>query len=560
MAIQLPRAGAGSVGTGGRRRIAQLPDAGDVPQQDVARDPGLSVPNIAQFETGLSDIGAAATDVATRFAEADARINARRNSVERMRSGREFNDFASETFTEFESSRDFSREEDAAAFGAALAARQAEILGAHQGSEESKLRLAERLEAIRQTFSDRAGVASVKAQDALVEREFNEILNGLTGRVRLGEDPRTLIAEGMAHLEAEKDALRPGQELAFIRTLNARVYGAKADDLLAKGAFDEAEDLLEIPEVRAAIGEDGQRRAFDRIAAIRREGQARILTETESMQLGFPEGVIVQKKSDGSFNVVFKPEQDSTKRGRKIQDLVDRGVEQARAQDIVDGNIRIEVVPGLGVVREVNEVEGTAREVPLGQDELPQATSPSPGQSLFGLAQSGAIAGIVPATQEFLGRTAGQIPGVPVATDVIEARQKVRVAQNELIRALSINPRFPVGEINRIRAEIKIEPAVLDSQRALLSRMQGIDSALRLRLANEQAAAADISLPQDTRSSAAQAAKDIGNFLQLLGMPENFDPDRIVPEGIPEFSTKIGVTRDGNEVWQTPDGRRLVVE
>ncbi len=544
--------------------MATIPSSADVSgvSASALRPRRVRVPAVTSVGgAALKAVAEVGSEFVDRQLAAENRISARRESLDRIRSGHELNEFGNATFTQYSSEQDFSRQETIDAYGATLNAKAEEIRGAYQGSDEAKLRLNERLEPILSSLRDKGAVAGVKAQDALLEQENNDLINGLAARVRLGEDPRLLIAEGMGHLNAEADSYRPGQEIAFVRNLNARVYGAKVEDLIAKGGFDEAEDLFNQPEVRSAIGEKGQRRVFDRIAAIRREGKARILTEPESVGLGFPKGVLVQKKADGSFNVVFKPEQDVTERERKITDLVNRGVEKGRAQDIVDGNIRVEIVPSSGKAREINEVTGEVREVDFSEDELPSAPAPEQKDTLFDLARGGSIAGIVPAAQEFLGRTIGQIPGVPVATDVIEARQKVRVAQNELIRAMSINPRFPVAEMNRIREEIKIEPSLLDSQRALLSRMKGIDSALRIRMANEQAAADNVNLPQQTRINAAQATKDIGNFLNLLGVPNDYDVDQIVvPEGVPEFSSFVGSTREGKDVWQSPDGRRWVVE
>lgn len=571
MAITLPRASAATVGTGGRGRIARLPGGGDVPQVEVARDPGLSVPNVAQFETGLSDIGAAATDVATRFAEADARINARRNSVERMRARREFNDFANQTFTEFESSRDFSRDEDAEAFGAALSARQAEILAAHQGSEESRLRLEERLEAIRGAWADRGGVARVAAQDALVAREFDEIVNGLAARTRLGEDPQTLINEGMAELAAEAESLRPGQEIAFERALNARVFGAKIDDLLARGAIEDAEDMLTTPEVRAAIGEKGQRRAFDRIATVRREGRTRRLTPAEMAGEGFPPdvitaGLVVQQKGDGSLDVVFKPpaDRDEAAREKRIKSLKDQLLRQGideqeatdRATNITDGNIRFEIVPQTGMAREINALTGEVREVPLGGPGTPQAAAPE--ETLFEVVERGNTTGLFPAGEALVGRTVGQVFPGTINRQLERDRQTIRFALGGLRRAMAQNPRFPVGEMERIEAEIEIAPAVFDDPVALLARMESIRENMLIRQADEQRAADDPNLPQAIRSDAARAARDIGNFLNRLGTPTG--AGQAAPVGIPEGSTKIGVNRDGKEMWESPDGKRWVVE
>lgn len=573
MAIQLPRAGAGSVGTGGARRPARLPDAGDVPAQAVANDPGVRIPDLNG--AGLSSLGAGITEFGEglqerddRLAAADERINKRRESVERIRSGREFHDFGNQLFTEFESSRDFSRQEDAEEFGTMLNAKAAEIVAAHQGSEESRLRLMERLGPILEKLTDRAGVASVKAQDALVGREFDEITNGLAARVRLGEDPRVLISEGMTFLEAEKDALRPGQETTFVRNLTARVWGAKIDDFMAKGALEDAEEMLRVPEVRAAVGQEVQKRTFDRIAKVRTEGKAKILTPGELAEMGFPPetiaaGLVVQTKADGSTNVVFNPpaEVDEKVREKRIKAIEDQLVrtgsdpEEARdrATNLVDGNIRIEIVPGLGVAREINDLTGEVREVPLGQDSPGQEASSQ--ETLFEVAERGNIAGVSPAIEQLVGRTVGQVFEGAVDPQLVEDRQTVKIAVQGLIKSLSLNERFIGAEQKRLLEEIEITPAVIDSTGALIARMKAIRKSLVAMENNERSAASDPNLPQTARASAAQAAKDIGNFLKQLG-----EPGIELPEGIPEGSVKAGVTRTGKEVWTTPEGKQLVVE
>ena len=50
------------------------------------------------------------------------------------------------------------------------------------------------------------------------------------------------------------------------------------------------------------------------------------------------------------------------------------------------------------------------------------------------------------------------------------------------------------------------------------------------------------------------------SFSDIKGFTESILKARGVPEGIPAGSTKIGTTADGKDVWETPDGRRLVVE
>jgi hypothetical protein len=129
------------------------------------------------------------------------------------------------------------------------------------------------------------------------------------------------------------------------------------------------------------------------------------------------------------------------------------------------------------------------------------------------------VTGFVPAIQETAQGATGQV-GVNVApAGLVRDRQTFATAQNELIRALSINPQFPVREIERIRQEISIAPGAMTDERSLRERMRAVDTYLREKLENQTRAGQDASLPVDTRRAARQSANDIRNFLSILGVP-----------------------------------------
>jgi hypothetical protein len=253
--------------------------------------------------------------------------------------------------------------------------------------------------------------------------------------------------------------------------------------------------------------------------------------------------------------------QADTQRQRKINDLASRqdvqGAAEAAgvpvrdmAQDIVDGYRRIEVVPQTGNVRLINEISGEVTELPIGRanqrgqggqaqggDDDPASTAQAldqaeipPGQLNQQTAQEGStlwestegVAGIPGAITEAWQRTGGQIPGLGGGEETRETvgnRQFFRLAQGDLIRSLSINPRFPVAEMERIRRETDIEPSMWDSQDSLKTRMRRLDKYLRGRLERERQAAKNPNMGQEARANAQRAAKDIANFLDVLGVP-----------------------------------------
>lgn len=248
------------------------------------------------------------------------------------------------------------------------------------------------------------------------------------------------------------------------------------------------------------------------------EKKARPATAEEREAIGAHEDTIVFFQPNGTLVLKNKPTSDETVRDEKIKALTDMGVTDNKAVKITDGLIRIEIVPRTGRARLIDEVTGTVEEISLGTTK-PTKTAPK-GMTLFEMAMTGRVAGVGPALVEFGARTVGQIPGIDFGEVTTRIRQEVRTAGNELIRALSINPRFPVAEQERIREEINIAPRAMDTQESLLARMKAVDTQLRRRLENEKATADDPNMPDKARGEAAQAGRAIENFLNALGVPQ----------------------------------------
>ena len=210
-----------------------------------------------------------------------------------------------------------------------------------------------------------------------------------------------------------------------------------------------------------------------------------------------------------------RAETGNDQRERKIQSLMAQGVPRNQAVNIVDRNLDIQVNPATGRIVMTDLVRGTATEVPIGEQQDDRVPVPQ-RQTLWDMSGQG-VTGVVRTAQEAAGRVAGQV-GVEIGTDVTERRQMFRSAQQDLIRSLAVNPRFPVAEMERIRKEVDITPKAFDSQPALRARMRAVDKTLRTRLAQATRDANDPNLPEDLRSSQAQNAAAIRNFLDQMGV------------------------------------------
>ena len=214
---------------------------------------------------------------------------------------------------------------------------------------------------------------------------------------------------------------------------------------------------------------------------------------------------------------------------QKIKDIMKQNSElsEQEATGLVTGTIKVIQDEVSGTRYIVDTIKGTER--PLKMDTAdPQTPSPDksetnqqgdekPNKSLFSLADL--VAGPGSAIKAAVSVPSGLVGG-PVASETIQARQYVTTAKNDLIRALSINPRFPVGEIKRIEKEIDIQPKIWDNPQMFRDRMIAIDKYLRRRVAKEQSIGNNPKMPAQDRKDALGRAVNIENFIKLMGVPQ----------------------------------------
>lgn len=241
----------------------------------------------------------------------------------------------------------------------------------------------------------------------------------------------------------------------------------------------------------------------------------------------------------------------------KIQDIMDTfGVDRRTAVGIESGVLKPIADPVTGQTRLIDLTNNTFRETtpaapaapappapaplvtgpranitpPPAADPAPAAPAPAPPpptappQTLYELAATPVTTGLTPAALQLGQNVLGQFGANIISPELTERRQAFDTAQGELVRALAINPRFPVDEMRRIREELNIKPSALTDPQSLLAKMRSIDTSLRERLVNEERAGADASLPVEMRRNALRAAEDIRNFLARLGVPQGQAP------------------------------------
>jgi hypothetical protein len=221
---------------------------------------------------------------------------------------------------------------------------------------------------------------------------------------------------------------------------------------------------------------------------------------------------VALKETGGSKTSALERKIEQTKRAYP-------GMSDEKARRIALGTLKVVTDPFSGATKLVDV--GTGEIVPMWeQGQPPSAEKPTddrPKQTLWDMAPL--ATGPISAGLSALSVPSG-IVGGPIAKKTIKARQFMTSAQNELIRALSINPRFPVGEIKRLQKEINISPAVLDNAEMMRARMEAIDDYLWRRLEKEKRVASDAQKPMADRKAASSAAVDIEQFIKTLGVPK----------------------------------------
>ena len=282
------------------------------------------------------------------------------------------------------------------------------------------------------------------------------------------------------------------------------------------------------------------------------EGLVRRLSERPPAPVSVSPGSSLVDPRTGRVIFAAPERPQDPARERRITDLMTTfGVDRATALGVVDGILRLDTDPVSGQPRSNNLFTGQSRPLnmmapaaaapaaaptapptappaapPAAAPATPAAAPAAPRQTLYEMAGTPFTTGAAPAAAAAAQGVLGQVGANVVSPEFTERRQAFGNAQGELIRSLAINPRFPVAEMERIRREINIEPSVTTDPQTLQARMRSIDSSLRTRLANEERAAGDTSLPVETRRNAATAANDIRNFLEVLGAPQAGAPTR----------------------------------
>lgn len=380
---------------------------------------------------------------------------------------------------------------------------------------------------------------------------------------------------------------------------------------IAQGVQDEESDFPELDQITAALDRaDAFREAGDERRAEIFEARAADMAGVERPQMSSTAQAIRDmglNPAEGEGRELMRQSiigrQQRSSNAEKVDVLTSRGIDQQLAEDIVYGFAEREYIPELGVWRVTNPVTGEVTELnpaqtsalqSLGEPAQPVAQAgPTRGNTLWDLAEvaTGPSATVRAGAENVL----ALMPGVEREGIATEARQAFNTETRNMIRALSLNPRFPVAEQQRIQQEIgRFMPAMWRGEQTVKDRMRSINRSLSSDINRyvELAQTPGAGLSDEERAGYMKAANDISLFLDNLGVPDEppaepgeqgggqsgaqqqpgaatapgdvpsdqSAPGAELPEGIPQGSQYVGDNRMGSPMYRTPDGRTLVVE
>lgn len=222
---------------------------------------------------------------------------------------------------------------------------------------------------------------------------------------------------------------------------------------------------------------------------------------------------------------------------QKARALQLQGYDPQTALGIASGRFSVSINPQTGERSIVDMAEQSI--VPLRSAQQPQQgaevietrETPQGSETLYGMADD--ATGAAATVQTGISNTLGQIPGpigdAATSPDVIRAGQEFEQFKRGLIRALSLNPRFPVAEQQRI--ENLVPRGAMTAPDTLRQSLVSLDQELARIEAEAMAGMNDPNSPVKQRQADAATIRSVRAARARLGVPR--PEDRRDATGVP---------------------------
>jgi uncharacterized protein YkwD len=211
----------------------------------------------------------------------------------------------------------------------------------------------------------------------------------------------------------------------------------------------------------------------------------------------------------------------------KIQRIMStHNVDQRTAVGIVDGTLKLQQDPLTGdrVVVDMTTNRATPVDVDYKPSERGELGSDlGSGETLY--EQADDATGVVPTVGRAISNTVGQT-GIDMfqAPDQTQAASEFDLFKRDLIRSMSLNPRFPVAEQQRIENLIPVGP--MTSAASLRTSLEALDRELARIEQDTSIGARDRTSPVQTRQQDAQTLRAVRLARERLGVMRKNEPQR----------------------------------
>lgn len=211
--------------------------------------------------TRQPDMGAGLFEIGASLADAQARMQERKDAVNRVREAGQFNQEIEADLRAFQDGTDVSDPESVKTFGAQVRQKLDTYLSNHKGSDESRLRLAERLEGIAAGYGEKITSISFAAQKALMDQTIGQTVSSLAGEA-VGKPGG--IEDYFARLDSTIDDLEPALSKQAADQARAAGRGeilkSAISGLIERGGHKEARELLTtLPNASTYLSPEDQR-------------------------------------------------------------------------------------------------------------------------------------------------------------------------------------------------------------------------------------------------------------------------------------------------------------
>lgn len=215
----------------------------------------------AQVGNAEQQLGENLNHISREMWASQQRIVSREDAIERVRDYGRFDQEAQKQLIKLSTEGDLSKQDTVNAYRQFVDEQKNKIVSEHRGSPDSQMRLMERLESDRIRLIGSAATMAVQAQDAMMKRNIGGTLNQLTASAY--ETPAAvpvLFQQLDASLKDISGALTPEQEALHRDGGRAKIAGTAIESFVARGDFESAERVLQMPGVSEVIGTEAQNR------------------------------------------------------------------------------------------------------------------------------------------------------------------------------------------------------------------------------------------------------------------------------------------------------------